>query len=202
MKKKPTERTSIRPSASVVAAIISGVAAILTAVLPWLLKSHDQPRVVDEQPAMMRAPSSNPSGLNPMSAGPLAPSADITPIPNLTFGAWSIVNSIDDAGNDFSGSTLKFVSQREVDGGMEATGFFEWRNGDQLLGREYVVANFDTASRQLFIEGKSVESPTGTLAVGSFSARVSNDGRELIDGRWGDTPANQHGVFGKWQARR
>lgn len=202
MNKKPTERTSILSSATVIAAIISGAAAILTAVLPWLLKSHEQPQVVDEQPATMSVPGNIQSGLNPASIGPLAQSADITPIPNLTFGAWSIVNSIDDAGTDFSGSTLKFISQREVAGGIEATGFFEWRNGDQLLGREYVTANFDAASRQIFIEGKSVESPTGTLAVGSFSARVSTDGRELLDGRWGDTPANQHGVFGKWQARR
>jgi hypothetical protein len=24
----------------------------------------------------------------------------------------------------------------------------------------------------------------------------------LLDGKWGDTPGNQHGIFGKWQARR
>ncbi len=201
--KKPAERTSILSSATVVAALISAVAAVLTAVLPWLLKSHGQPREVENPPAAtMQAPSSNVVGPNGIPTGPLAPSAAITPIPNLTFGAWSIVDSIDEAGTDFSGSTLKFVSQRELASGLEATGFFEWRSGSQVLGREYVVANFDMASRQLFIEGKSVESPAGILAVGSFSARVSNDGRELLDGRWGDTPANQHGVFGKWQARR
>jgi hypothetical protein len=201
--KKPAERTSILSSATVVGALISAVAAVLTAVLPWLLKSHEQPRGAENPPAAtMQAPSNNIVGPNGIPAAPLAPSAAITPIPNLTFGAWSIVDSIDEAGTDFSGSTLKFVSQRELAGGLEATGFFEWRSNNQVLGREYVVANFDAASRQLFIEGKSVESPTGTLAVGSFSAHVSNDGRELLDGRWGDTPANQHGVFGKWQARR
>ena len=62
--------------------------------------------------------------------------------------------------------------------------------------------NYDAATRQMFIEDKSVECPTGTLAVGSFSARVSEDGRELLDGRWGDTPGNKSGWLGKWHARR
>ena len=185
-----------------VAAVISGVAAVLAAVLPWLMRTNESPRVVDEQPAMMRVPSNIQSGLNPMPTGQLPPSAEITPIPNLTFGAWSIVNSIDEAGTDFSGSMLKFISQREVAGGIEATGFFEWRSENQVLGREYVVANFDAATRQIFIEGKSVECPTGRLAIGSYSVRVSDDGRQLLDGTWGDTPGNLHGIFGKWQARR
>jgi hypothetical protein len=201
--KNSAERTSILSSATVVAATISGVAAILTAVLPWLLRTHEQPRPIDVQAAeSMRSPVSIQPGLKATPTEPLAPSTEITPIPNLTFGAWSIVNSIDDAGTDFSGSTLKFISQREIAGGMEATGFFEWRSAGQVLGREYVVANFDAATRQIFIEGKSVECPTGRLAVGSFSARVSDDGRQLLDGTWGDTPGNQQGVPGRWQARR
>ena len=194
-------RTSILTSATVVAAVISGVAAVLTAVLPGLLSKQDRPQSAS---VAQVAPTTSPSIV--------LPSPNITPIPaatspagalpNLTFGAWSIVNSIDEGGIDYSGSTLKFTSQREFVGGLEAEGFFEWRSGAQLLGREKFVANFDAASRQIFIEGKSVESPTGTLAVGSFSARVSVDGRELLDGRWGDTPGNQRGWLGKWQARR
>jgi hypothetical protein len=201
--KRPTGKTSVLSSATVLAAIISGVAAVLTAVLPWLLRTHESPQVVNEQPVeSMRVPTSFQTSLNATPTIPLAPSAAITPIPNLTFGAWSIVNSIDDAGTDFSGSTLKFISQRELAGGLEATGFFEWRSGNEVLGREYVLANFDASTRHIFIEGKSVESPTGRLAVGSFSARVSDDGRQLLDGTWGDTPGNQRGVLGKWQARR
>ena len=193
------ERQSIFKSATVIAAIISGVTAILTAVLPWLLRTHEHHRA-DDQPVARAfvAPAAAITG----QPGQLPPSADITPIPNLTFGSWSIVDSIDDAGTDFSGSTLKFISQREVNGGLEATGFFEWRSAQQVLGREYVVANFDAATRQIFIEGKSVESPTGTLAIGAFSARVSDDGRQLLDGTWGNTPGNQAGILGKWQARR
>jgi hypothetical protein len=201
--KEQSERTSILKSATVVTAIISGVTAVLAAVLPGLLASHVQPRAANEtQAASPIAPSTIQVVMPITPVGAAPSSAPARAMPNLTFGAWSIVNSIDESGTDFSGSTLKFVSQREFIGGLEATGFFEWRRGSQLLGREQVVANFDASSRQIFIEGKSVESPTGTLAVGSFSARVSDDGRELLDGRWGDTPANEHGVFGKWQARR
>ncbi len=201
--KRPNGKASVLSSATVLAAIISAVAAVLTAVLPWLLRTHEQPRVVDVQTVeSMRVPGNIQAGPNATPTSPLAPSASITPIPNLTFGAWSIVNSIDEAGTDFSGSTLKFISQREVAGGMEATGFFEWRSENQVLGREYVVANFDAATRHIFIEGKSVECPTGRLAIGSYSVRVSDDGRQLLDGTWGDTPGNQHGIFGKWQARR
>ena len=79
---------------------------------------------------------------------PITPVGPEITLPNLTFGAWSIVNSIDEAGTDFSGSTLKFISQRESNSGLEATGFFEWRSGEQVLGREYIVANFDATSRQ------------------------------------------------------
>jgi hypothetical protein len=201
--KTQTERTSILSSATVVAAIISAVAAVFTAVLPWLLRLHEQPQTaVDQTLEATRVPANFQPGEKIASTIPLAPSSAITPIPNLTFGAWSIVNSIDDAGTDFSGSTLKFISQRDVAGGLEATGFFEWRSGAQVLGREYVIANFDATTRHIFIEGKSVESPTGTLAIGSFSARVSDDGRQLMDGTWGDTPGNQPGILGKWQARR
>ncbi len=198
--KKENERASIFASATVVAAIISGVTAILTAILPWFLQRHATKDIVDEPTASrtVLAQAGSPSA-PPVQ---LPPSAAITPIPNLTLGSWSIVNSIDDAGTDFSGSTLKFVSQREVAGGLEATGFFEWRSVDQVLGREYVVATFDAVSRHLFLEGKSVESPTGTLAIGSFSARVSDDGRKLLDGTWGNTPGNQRGILGKWEARR
>jgi hypothetical protein len=65
-----------------------------------------------------------------------------------------------------------------------------------------VVATFHEQSRQLYIEGKYVECPTNQLAIGSFSARLSDDGRQLTDGAWGNTPGNRVGVLGKWEARR
>ena len=201
--KRPSKKSSVLSSSAVIAALISGIAAVLTAVLPWLLRSHDQPTAEDIQPVEALT---GVDGIRPIPAvrtsEPITPIGGSPAMPNLTFGAWSIVDSIDEAGIDYTGSTLKFISQQESASGLEATGFFEWRSGEKVLGREYIVANFDAASRQIFIEGKSVESPMGTLALGSFSARVSDDGRQLLDGTWGNTPGNPRGYLGKWQARR
>lgn len=204
--KKPSGKSSIFSSGAVVAATISGVAAVLTAALPSVLGTRENSQAMHDAP--------NETMVAPGNALAVAPVAPIPPVgtvpqlavqaamPNLTYGAWSIVNSIDEVGTDFSGSILKFVSQREFVGGLEATGFFEWRKGDQVLGREHVVANYDVATRQIFIEGKYVENLNGQLAVGSYSARVSGDGRQLVAGRWGNTPNNQAGIAGKWEARR
>jgi hypothetical protein len=201
--KRPNKKASVLSSATVVAALISGSAAVLTAVLPWLLRPHEQLGTDDAKPAVSQAVVDGSSPIPALRTNePITPIGGSSAMPNLTFGAWSIVDSIDEAGIDYTGSTLKFISQREAAGGLEATGFFEWRSGEKVLGREYIVANFDAASRQIFIEGKSVESPTGTLALGSFSARVSDDGRQLLDGTWGNTPGSPSGYLGKWQARR
>lgn len=192
-------RSSLWSSGTVVAAVISGVTAMCTALLPWILGDRDEPAAPPAAPAT--------SPVTPGGAGfvghlaPVAP-AGSTPLPNLAVGNWTIVSSTDEAGTDFSGSTLKFISQHATSAGLEATGFFEWRGNGAVLGREHVVAHYDAATRQLFIEGKFVESPDDVLAVGSFSARLSDDGRQLLDGTWGNTPGNRVGVLGTWNARR
>jgi hypothetical protein len=40
------------------------------------------------------------------------------------------------------------------------------------------------------------------LAPGSFSAELSEDGRQLLNGRWGNVPGERVGVLGTWEARR
>jgi hypothetical protein len=179
-----------------VAAIISSVTALLAALLPGLLQSTGDGDVTPTARPAIQAPQ---AGEEFTASREPVPASDK---PNLTLGAWTIVSSTDDEGTDFSGSTLKFTTQREIPGGLEAMGFFEWRHAGQLLGREHVSATYHDASRHLYIEGKYVESPTDTLAIGSFSARLSEDGRQLLDGTWGNTPGNRVGVLGTWEARR
>lgn len=90
-----SSRTSLLASGTVIAALISGVTALVTALLPWLLPQKEpvHPAPVDAAFVAMRD----------------MPSAGDAP--NLTLGAWTIVSSVDEAGTDFTGSTLKFVSQ-------------------------------------------------------------------------------------------
>ena len=49
--KRPTGKASVLSSATVLAAIISGVAAVLAAVLPWLLRTNEQSPAAEGQQA-------------------------------------------------------------------------------------------------------------------------------------------------------
>lgn len=184
---------SVFKSATFVAAVIGCVSAVLSAVLPWWLGSHGR----DDEVAPDPVPSAQ-AGYLPVTPLTAAPGYAL---PNLTFGVWTIVESIDGEGNDFRGSTIKFKTQRETPQGLELTGSFEWRTDNLIvLGQEHFVAHYDATTRQVFIEGQYVESPTERLAVGSFSATLSEDGRQLLDGTWGNTPNQQAGVPGSWKA--
>jgi hypothetical protein len=171
------------------AAIIGAVSAVFSAVLPWWL-SQPSPAQVAENAAIAA------SSITPL------PAAERT-LPNFTLGVWTVFDSVDDQGYDYRGSTIKFRSQRETPGGLELTGSFEWMLDNlTVIGEEHFVAHYEAATRQLYLEGQYVNSPTGDLAVGSFSARLSDDGRQLVDGTWGNTPSRQAGVPGRWNARR
>ncbi|RIK73145.1 MAG: hypothetical protein DCC67_18260 [Planctomycetota bacterium] len=192
-------RNSLFGSATVIAAIISSLTALLTAILPGLL-SPERPSPITPTPATQAAqPLSPPAGAAAFSA--TRPQAGDEAQPNLTFGVWTITSSVDDAGTDFSGSTLKFTSQQVTSTGLRATGFFEWRTGQRVFGREYVEATYNAATRQLFIESQYVDNPA-ELAPGTFSATLAEDGRQLTDGAWGNTPGQLAGVLGTWEARR
>jgi hypothetical protein len=116
-----TQRSSLFASATVIAAIISSLTALATAVLPNFLK-HDS---ADVTPTAVAGKHHGPVGeIDYTASREGVPPSDH---PNLTLGAWTITSSKDEEGTDFSGSTLKFTTQREIPGGVEAMGFFEWR---------------------------------------------------------------------------
>lgn len=178
-----SSRSSLLASGTVIAALISGVTALITALLPWMLP--------DKAPTTVE-----PSAIVATREAPAKSGA-----PNLTIGTWTIVSSVDDEGNDYGGSTLRFLTQHDLGDRVEASGFFEWRLSQQAIGREQVVATYDPATRQLFIEGKYTDNPE-VLAPGSFSAELSADGRQLLNGRWGNVPGERVGILGTWEARR
>ena len=187
------ESRSAWGSATVWAAVIGAISAVLSALLPWWLGSHGHEKSAANAP---------PAAAVSAAITPL-PADTAKTVPNLTLGAWTIVESVDEAGTDFRGSTIKFKTQRETPEGLELDGWFEWRTAtDGVIGQEHFIAHYEAATRQLYIEGQYVQSPTGQLAVGSFSARLSDDGRQLVEGTWGNTPSHQAGIPGSWAARR
>jgi len=129
-----------------------------------------------------------------------------TNLPNLSYGTWTLHNAIDDNGKNWSDSTLKFTSQQKTSDGLLLHGTFTWRLDYNLIGTEEFSGHYIDKNRQIILEGVSVSdanpSATYKLALGSYSAVVSPDERELVEGRWGSTMTNDPGVGGKWSATR
>jgi hypothetical protein len=127
-------------------------------------------------------------------------------MPQFTYGTWTIHRAIDDEGKDWSNSVMKFETQAPADGGLTVTGTFTWRLQNVLIGSEAYTGHYIAATRQLILEGESVtdagQNDPPRLAVGSYSAIVSADGRSLADGRWGSTSKSEPGVAGHWEATR
>jgi hypothetical protein len=122
--------------------------------------------------------------------------------PNLTYGVWTIFGSKDARGTVWNQSTLKITSQRETPDGLQIVGFLDWRANGKRAGREYVVGNYVEDTRSLFIEGRSSAGCDSKLALSACSAKLSEDGRRLIDGTWGSASARHPAIPGRWQARR
>ena len=127
-------------------------------------------------------------------------------LPNMTYGVWTLHDAIDDDKNNWNNSVIKFTSQEDVADGLALRGTFSWRFDNTLVGTEEFTGHYVRATRQLFLEGTSVKDlphpGPAHLAVGSYSAVVSDDGRALVDGRWGQTAQSEPGVLGRWQASR
>ena len=179
-------RLTLGPASAIVAAIVGGVFSITAALVPEIFPVNNTGPVVP--------PASAKSNQGSFHA--------VEKKPHLTYGTWTLLESKDDEGTDWSNSVLKFTKERPSDDGLELEGVFEWRNGHKLVGKEFVKGNYVESTRNLYIEGQSIESESGELAVGSFSARLAEDNRHLLDGTWGSTVGNQAGVPGTWRARR
>lgn len=187
--------------AALIAAVIGLVSAVISVAGPivWDYYTSEPTLPIKGHVADGDNRHQQPIGLQFQRANQSA--ADVRTTHNLTLGVWTLFDSTDDEGTLWNNSTLKFTKQVPVEGGVDLEGFFEWRSYDQTVGIEYVRAHFDTRTHQLFIEGQRTE-PADRLAVGSFAAEVTPDGRQLLKGTWGSTPGNLASVPGKWNARR
>ncbi len=128
-------------------------------------------------------------------------------LPNLAYGVWTLRNATDSDGKNFSNSVLQFTSQEETGDGLTLNGTFTWRLDDIVIGSEQITGRYIEKSRQLFLEGKAISPPSepgrpAVLTTGSYSALLSTDGREIVEGRWGSTADNAPGLPGRWEAFR
>ena len=134
---------------------------------------------------------------------PDVPAQSTSPaMPYLAYGSWTLRNALDEVGQDWSNSVLKFTSQQPAPEGLVLRGTFTWRLQNVLIGTEEIDGYYIAATRELTLEGTSV-SDSERLAVGSYSVFLSADGRTLSDGRWGSTAqAREAGFPGRWEAGR
>lgn len=134
------------------------------------------------------------------SGAPDPPPLTVPAMPYLAYGSWTLRNAIDEMGQDWSNSVLKFTSQESSPEGLRLRGTFTWRLNLDLMGTEDVVGFYIAATRQLVFEGETL-SNNERLAIGSYSAFLSADERTLTDGRWGSSAVDP-GSPGSWEATR
>jgi hypothetical protein len=134
------------------------------------------------------------------------PAAAPRALPTLTYGAWTLRTARDDEDHIWSNSVLQFTEQQEVADGLTLRGRFTWRLDNRLMGTEDVSGHYVERTRQLTLVGTRVtDAPhdgQSQLAMGSYSAILSDDDRELLKGRWGSTGDGEPGSAGEWHAVR
>jgi hypothetical protein len=127
-------------------------------------------------------------------------------LPSLSYGTWTLRNARDEEQKNWSNSVLQFTSQEETPDGLSLRGRFTWRLDNMTLGTEDVFGRYVERTREVILEGSAVsDAPhagSERLALGSYSAVLAPDERELVKGRWGSTATNEPGFAGEWEAVR
>ena len=112
---------------------------------------------------------------------------------------WTLHDAIEDAGYDWSGSTLTFTSQVESKDGLVLRGKFEWIHRGTLMGTEDVEGTYDRSTRKLFLAGDLLtRAKNGRTVKATYTAVLSEDALVLRDGAFGGEGAEP----GRWQATR
>jgi hypothetical protein len=122
-----------------------------------------------------------------------------TGFPQLTYGTWTLRDAVDKDNTDWSNSKLKFDSQTDEPDGLSLHGTFEWRRNGVRVGTETFSGHYTHRTRVIIFETINVSGP---LAKASYSAKVSPDDLELVDGRWQTKYGNEGGPEGRWKAVR
>jgi hypothetical protein len=76
-------------------------------------------------------------------------------------------------------------------------GCFDWKSDNGASGHEIVSWVYYPKSRMILLQGREMQNPVGNCGVGTYVARVADDGRSIVNGTWGP-PA----LPGTWVAKR
>ena len=115
------------------------------------------------------------------------------------------VEALGDTGNEWNDTTLVFLTQSPAGADFDVSGYFDWIGTNQPgLGRETFTGTlFSDLSLQLFSTGVEAIPGLGgpTFNAGTeYSATLSADGLQIIDGTWTGSGGGQ--VRGNWSAVR
>ncbi|EAZ88138.1 hypothetical protein [Crocosphaera chwakensis] len=119
---------------------------------------------------------------------------------NLTEGLWNVF-ATDDRGNTWDGTTLLFTSQ--IDNGDNALveGIFKWRSNAGEFGTEAFVGTL-FSDLSLELTGNEILQPSQGIVTAQYTAIVTNDGEQIIEGEWGRIPGGSNVIPGSWSAIR
>ena len=106
--------------------------------------------------------------------------------PTTVAGTWEV------RGQDRSRWTAQLVLDEQAN-----QGYFDWRSEEGYSGHEIVTWVYDPDTSMILLTGEAMQDPVGPVGVGTYVARVADDGRSMVNGTWGP-PA----LPGTWEARR
>ena len=79
--------------------------------------------------------------------------------------------------------------------GEELSGYFEWESEEGDRGLERLEAVFDPKTRKLHLDGIELHDPVGSIMTSTYTAELADDGKRLIEGRWGGFPGAREGTW-------
>jgi hypothetical protein len=112
-----------------------------------------------------------------------APIVGCADAPAFTTGTWQLYDAVDDAGRDWSGSALVFVSALLGADGCLVDGYFDWMSNDRRTGRDLVRGTYQAPTRALQMETYSLENPQG-IVPSQYDAAYDPATDELVGGTW------------------
>ena len=115
--------------------------------------------------------------------------------PKFTGGHWTLTRSLDNSGTNWKGSKLYFTEATPTETTIQLKGYFVWRVGGVLQGREYFKGRYSKNTRSIKLQGTRLTNYSN-LVLGDYYARAGDAKRPRLTGYW-DGPG---AIPGNWAA--